>query len=421
MAWDIIGHEWAVEQLRHSISSGGDAHAYLFAGPAAIGKALLALRFAQALNCEMHFGDPCLNCRNCKRIARDNHPDVRIAGMATQAIGLKPEEAARQKDLKIATVREWQRDLSLRPYEARRRMLILHDAERLNEESSNAMLKTLEEPPDYVTLILVANSSDLLPTIVSRCRVLRLRLLPRRQISATLIARGVAPADADLIAAWSGGRIGWALRMQEQPHELERRRELIEELSGLSGGNRAALLRWAEQQAKAYRSGEQVDVFAVLELWQGWWRDMLLVAAGSPAGITNIDRRDLLERAAAAYSLPQIYAFTARIGAAAQQLRENGNPQLVLENVLLHLPGSRFDSHTGRIYHDHDEHSTANRQTNRRPGCSGPALYAATLCRLPGPGGTRRTPDGRRDLRAGARNIPDDQSGDDLQYRRYAV
>ncbi|GAB4425266.1 MAG: DNA polymerase III subunit delta' [Chloroflexi bacterium OHK40] len=339
MSWQMIGHEWAVEQLRRSIGAGRDTHAYLFGGPAGVGKALLALRLAQALNCEQRPGDPCLACRACRRIERGSHPDVRVAGMAAQAAGLKPDEAARQKELKIATVREWQRDIALRPYEGRRRVLILLDAERLSEEAANAMLKTLEEPPPYATIVLVANSTDLLPTIVSRCRVLRLRPLPRRQVAAALEARGVEPADAALLAAWSGGRIGWALTALEHPEALERRDEQLAELLAVHAQGRTAGMRWAEQRAREYRNGEQELVFSWLELWQNWWRDVLLTAAGCPEGVVNVDRREALEQAAARHNLAESYAFVARLGRAAQQLRENGNPQLVLEHLALHLPG----------------------------------------------------------------------------------
>ncbi|MEI8167909.1 MAG: DNA polymerase III subunit [Chloroflexales bacterium] len=336
--WGLTGHVWAVSQLEHSIQVGTDAHAYLLSGIAGLGKALLALRLAQALNCEVSPGVPCLTCRTCKRIERGSHPDVRIAGMASQAVGLKPEEAARQKELKIGTVREWQRDLALRPYEALRRIFILHDAERLNEEASNAMLKTLEEPPAYATLILVANSTDLLPTIVSRCRVLRLRPLPRREVAAALVARGMDEPDAATLAAWSGGRIGWALAMLNHLDEATRRDEQIAALLALHQDSLSAGLRWAEQRAKEYRGGEQETVFTWLELWQGWWRDVLLTAAGCPEAVVNLDRRAELEQVAARHSLTSAFNFTVRIGQAAQQLRENGNPQLVLENLLLHRP-----------------------------------------------------------------------------------
>jgi DNA polymerase-3 subunit delta' len=341
MFWGIVGHEWAITHLQKNIALGRDSHAILLSGMAGLGKRLLALRIAQALNCERSPADPCQACRSCRRIANGNHPDVRVAGMATQAAGLKDEEAARQKELKISTVREWQRDIALKPYEAQRRLFILHDADKLNEEASNAMLKTLEEPPTYATIILVADSAELLPTIVSRCQLYRLRPLPRQQVAAALVERaGLALEDAHLLAAWSGGRVGWALQMVEQPEELAARQEQLDTLIGLAAASPAERLRWAEQRSKEYRSGEQQIVFTWLELWQYWWRDVLLVAVDNADAIVNVDRRTSLEQNAARYDIPEIYRFASRIGATSTQLRENVNPQLALENLLLHLPRS---------------------------------------------------------------------------------
>jgi DNA polymerase III subunit delta' len=341
MNWDLIGHEWAIDYLRRSIAGGRVAHAYLLSGPAGVGKSLLALRLAQALNCEAGGSDPCLACRTCKRIARGNHPDVRIAGMASQTLGLKPDEAARQKDLKIDTVRDWLADINLRPYEGRRRVFIMHDAERLTEAASNAMLKTLEEPPPYATLLLVAHTAGaLLPTIVSRCQPIKLRPAPRHVIARAVRERyNLAEGDAELLAAWSGGRVGWAIRMIEAPEELEARQAQLDALIEIQAQPRAAGFRWAEERAKEYRGGEQAAVFAVLDLWQSWWRDVLLVAAGCADQIMHIDRRDEIARAAQQYRVSDIYAFIARLNETARQLRENVNPQLALENALLHLPG----------------------------------------------------------------------------------
>lgn len=342
MSWDIVGHEWALAYLSRSIGNGQDAQSYLISGPASIGKALLALRIAQTLNCERGNAEPCRECRECRRIERGNHPDVRIAGMASQAAGLRADEAARQKDLKIDTVRAWQQDISLRPYESRRRVFILHDAERLTAEASNAMLKTLEEPPAYATLILVANSADLLQTIVSRCQNIRLRPLPRWQIDAVLRERyGLEAPDAALLAAWSDGHIGWALRMLESPEELQQRSEHLAGLRKLATQPYGLAFRWAEERGKEYRGGDQLRVFSWLELWQSWWRDVLLVAAGCPEYICNIDCRSNIEAEAHRYTMSEIYQFINRINQAVQQLRDNVNPQLALENLILHLPGRR--------------------------------------------------------------------------------
>ena len=342
MSWDIIGHEWAVDFLRQSIAGGRAAHAYLISGPAGVGKGLLALRLAQALNCEAGGPDPCLACRACRRIERGNHPDVRGAGMATQAAGLKPDEAARQKELKIDTVRDWLADINLKPYEGRRRVFILHDAEKLTEAASNAMLKTLEEPPPYATLILVAHTAgELMPTIVSRCQPIKLRPIPRAQVVAALRERyNLAADDAELLAAWSAGRLGWALRMVAAPEELEARQAQLDRLLAAQAAPRGAGFRWAEERAKEYRGGEQAAVFAAIELWQSWWRDVLVTAAGCPEQIVHVDRREEIAQAAQRYRLADVHAFVARLDATARQLRENVNPQLALENALLHLPSA---------------------------------------------------------------------------------
>ncbi len=338
-SWNIIGHEWAIAYLQRLIATGHLPHALLLTGPAGIGKALVALRIAQAVNCEQPDRAPCLTCRTCRRIERGNHPDVRIVSMATQAAGLKEAEVARQKELKIDTIRAWQRDMALKPYEGRRRVFILHDAERLNEESSNALLKTLEEPPPFVILILVANSADLLETIVSRCQLLRLRPLPRQQIREALIAHhGLAADQAALLAAWSGGRIGWALHATTVPAELKQRQERLDTLLLLHSQLCSTAFQWAEERNKQYRSGEQAEVFDWLELWQSWWRDVLLMAADCSEYITHVDRRSDLSRAAQHYALPDIHGFVVRLDEARRQLRDNVNPQLVLENLLLHLP-----------------------------------------------------------------------------------
>lgn len=338
--WGMIGHEWAVEFLRRSIANHRIAHAYLLGGPEGIGKSLLALRLAQALNCEQEGLDPCLRCRACRRIEQGHHPDVRIAGMATQAAGARAEDAARQKEVKIDTVREWQSDIMLKPYEGKWRVFILHDAEKLNESASNAMLKTLEDPPPYAILILIAHTTgSLLPTIVSRCQFIRLRPLPRAQIAAALRAtRNLAAGDADLLAAWSRGRIGWALRLVDAPDELNTWQNRLNELLDLADQSPVARLRWAEERAKDYRAGDQTAVFATLELWQSWWRDVLLTAAGCPQAVIHIDRRDDLAAAAAQYTIPDLHTFVSSISLAMQRLRDNVNPQLALEGVVLAMP-----------------------------------------------------------------------------------
>lgn len=340
--WGLIGHEWAVEYLRRSLQHERGAHAYLFAGPPSIGKALLALRLGQALLCETGGFDPCLSCRACKRTAKGNHPDLRSISLASQAAAEKPD-ASKSKELKIATVREWQRDIDLRPFEASRRVFILDDAQALNESAANAMLKTLEEPPPYAVLILIAQGAgDLLPTIVSRCRVLRLRPLSRELVARALEQRfNIAPADAALVAAWSGGRIGWAIQAVENPDLLEQQQQRLDVLVQLGAASRGERMRWAEERAKEYRGGEHELALEWLRLWQSWWRDVLLLRSGNVAAITHLDRQPELETLSQAVPLEAAQRFLVRLDAVRTQLADNVNPQLAFENVTLHVPALR--------------------------------------------------------------------------------
>ncbi|WP_029214483.1 DNA polymerase III subunit delta' [Kallotenue papyrolyticum] len=336
--WEIIGHAWAVRYLRTALSRGRSAHAYLFAGPPAIGKGLLALRLAQALLCDTGGPDPCLQCRACRRVAHGNHPDARWVSLATQADDEQQETASRE--LKIGTIRAWQRDIDLRPFEAQRRVFVLDDAQALTDAAANAMLKTLEEPPAYATLILIAQGAgELLPTVVSRCRVLRLRPVPRALIAQALQARyGLAADDAALIAAWSGGRIGWALRAVAEPELLEHQQQRLAALIALSMAGPLERVRWAEERAREYRE-QPATALEWLALWQSWWRDVLLVRSGVATAITHLDRRAELQELAQHLSLDAVQTFLRRLEAAQQQLADNVNPQLVFENVALHVPG----------------------------------------------------------------------------------
>jgi DNA polymerase-3 subunit delta' len=129
--------------------------------------------------------------------------------------------------------------------------------------------------------------------------------------------------------------------MVADPDQLAARQEQFNELLTLADQPLAARLRWAEERAKAYRTGDQAAVFETLDLWQSWWRDVLLMAAGCSQAVVHIDRRADLEAAAAQYALPDLHAFVASINLAAQRLRDNVNPQLALEGVLLSMPERR--------------------------------------------------------------------------------
>ena len=238
-----LGHQWAVDLLAEHAAHGGLRHAYLFTGPSGVGRRTLALRLAQAVNCLQPPvpGQPCGTCSACTRLEKMQHPDLAMI-QAEQAGGT----------LKVDQVRELQRSLSLAPYEAKYRVALLLRFEEAHASAANALLKTLEEPAPKVLLLLTAESVEsLLPTIVSRCEVLRLRPLPVADAAEGLQRWGIPAAEAQLLAHLSGGRPGYARRLHEHPELLEQRQGWLNELVSLLGSSRVERFAYARAAAKA--------------------------------------------------------------------------------------------------------------------------------------------------------------------------
>ena len=333
MDWNILGHEWAAQLLAQHIARREVRHAYLFTGPPGVGRRTLALRFAQAINCTQppEAGQPCGKCRNCTHIESLNHPDL-IVVQPVDEDGNPSEGAA----LKINQMRALQHSLSLAPYEAQWKVALLLRFQEATDEAQNALLKTLEEAPERVVLLLIADSAEnLLPTIASRCEILRLHPLPLQRLEQALQERwGVEAHQARLLAHLSGGRLGYALRLQRNPTELERRQAWLDDLLHLLSASRRARLQYVDKENLKDR--EQLR--PVLPVWQTFWRDVMLAANGSSVPLTNLDRQEDVLRVAAHVSPAAARAYTADLEQACQRLEANVNPRLLAEVLLLDWP-----------------------------------------------------------------------------------
>ncbi len=319
--WQVVGHEWTVKLLERSLANGRTAHAYLLLGLPQVGKTTLALNFAQALNC-LDEGKPCGQCRSCLKIAHGNHPDVRVIEAVNGTI-------------KIDQIRAMQREVALSPHEGRWKVYIIRQMERATTEAANCLLKTLEEPPAQVILILTASDMDqLLPTIISRCQVLNLRPPSMLLVQKALEERWEIDSErARLLARLSVGRLGWAVRASEDEAILRKRERRLGEMIELMGQGRVERLRHAQHLSKSPEGLREV-----LDLWLSWWRDLLLIKGDSSTEVTNVDREATLRSQARGYSLIQVWDFIEALRTAVWQLEHNANTRLTLEVLMLSLP-----------------------------------------------------------------------------------
>ena len=255
----IIGHQQIVEQLQHTVASDRIAGAYLFVGPTDVGKETVARYFAQLIFCKQEAQPPivCGECLACRKVNSGNHPDLQF---------IRPEGSL----LKIGQIRELQKQIIYQPLEARRKVYILTDVERMNAEAENCLLKTLEEPPaSSVLILLTSNIRALLPTTRSRCQILQFHPMPTQELTEILVERfSVAPEQATTLAITADGAIRKALT------QLEKGDTLAEEVP--------EILKTTDQLA-AFRLAEHFkDNPDTLGELVTWYRDLLFLQQGAP-------------------------------------------------------------------------------------------------------------------------------------------
>jgi DNA polymerase III subunit delta' len=236
--------------------------------------------------------------------------------------------------LKIDQVRELQHTLALSPFEARYRVALILRFEEAHSSAANAMLKTLEEPPVQVIVILTANSSEsLLPTIVSRCEVVRLRPLSMFETSRGLQAiKGIPAETADQLAHISGGRPGYAMRLLDQPELLEIRRAYIEEILMLLASSRRDRFAFAFTHLN-----NKEELRNELQVWLTFWRDVLIYAADVNGAVTNLDFIAPLKQLASVVGMHAKFYITC-VEKTLDRIDHNINPRLALEVLLMDFP-----------------------------------------------------------------------------------
>lgn len=334
MNWNLIGNKWAEEILQNHLINANLRHAYLFTGAEGVGRDVLAVSFAKAINCSKppEAGAFCDECRNCVQIEKRQHPDFQIV-----------ERQGNSKRILVDQIRSLQRALSLSPYQADYRIILFRDFEDALPSAANALLKTLEEPNSRVILLFTADhTNNLLPTIVSRCQELHLRpVQPNELVSALITRYKLDPQKAALLAYISGGCPQYALRLSQDDDLLEKRKICLNDLLALVKQNHVKRFAYVEslgfQSKKDDKKQNIADFRDCLKVWYNFWRDILMMKHTPNIKPINLDVQDEIVKIANQVSVETVLAQIEAIEKTLTLMNTNTNLRLAAEVLLLDL------------------------------------------------------------------------------------
>lgn len=340
--WDVVGHAEDVSQLQRAIATDRVGHAYLFAGPDGVGKTTLALEFARALMClNRNDGLACGACDSCRRIARSSerrsHPDLTVADVDWQATLLGSRAGGTRQRLSIEAIRWLRQDIVSRPVLSRWKVQIVDDAGRLSDTAPDAFLKTVEEPPSFAVIILVAPSVETVPeTIRSRSRHVELGPVPRTEIVEKLIQLGTDERVAQTIATVARGRVGTALDLSGDPEALERWNADVAEAFGYLSEPLGRLRLAGPIAANHTKNRDQT--FRLLDHCAGLWRDALLTRAGIVDAVAYPDMREPVASFAGQFSPAEIASALRATRRATDDLERNFQARIAIMAMINRWP-----------------------------------------------------------------------------------
>jgi DNA polymerase III subunit delta' len=331
MSWNLIGHEWAEKLFLQHLLNDEVRHAYLLTGSSGVGRRSLALEFACALNCLQPPapGEFCGTCRVCNQLLKMQQPDLSV---------IAPDSDGGM--IKVEQIRTLQHSLSLSPYEAKYRTALLLNFNQANANSQNALLKTLEEAPRQVVLFLTADSAEsLLPTIASRCEILRLQPLSAENATQALIDRWqISRETAEICAHLSGGRLGMAVKLSQDPTQIERCKQALDDFT--------RILPLSVRDRFSYidtliRNRDELKF--TLQTWYTYGRDLLMLVNRDESGLTNLSRETELHRISDHLSKSSALKIVDSIDSALASLEVFGHTRLLMDVFCLELPQIKLE------------------------------------------------------------------------------
>ena len=319
---DILGHEQIIAHLQNAIEEDKVSHAYIFNGPEASGKMMLAEAFAMALQCEGEGKRPCLECRSCRQAADHNQPDIiYVSHEKPNTIGVD--------DIRT----QINNDIDIKPYSSRYKVYIVDEAQKMNQQAQNALLKTIEEPPAYaIILLLTTNADSFLQTILSRCITLNLKAVKEDKIKEYLMKHYHIPDyQADICAAFSQGNVGKAIQLASSEEFGELKASVLQLMKRLEDIDLYEMTGAVKQIAEY-----KLSVNDYFDLMMIWFRDVLyLKATNDVDGLIFKDEVYDIKKQAAKRSYQGIETILEALEKAKIRLNANVNFDLVIELLLL--------------------------------------------------------------------------------------
>ena len=319
---DVVGHNDIITYIQNSIANDQVSHAYIINGERGSGKKLLAKLFAMTLQCEEHGKDPCNLCHSCVQAQSNNHPDIIWVNHASPNL-IKVQEVREQV---VETV-------EIRPYQSPYKVYIIPQADLMNEQAQNAILKSIEEPPEYVVfLLLTDNAEKLLPTIRSRCIMLKLRNIKDELIRKYLAEKlGADEQMAAICAAYAQGNLGKAIALASSDHFNAIRDEVLHLMNYIHDMKVAEIVE-AVKRSAVYK----VEVEDYLDLVTVWYRDVLLYKATKDIDkLVFSDQISAVKEQAKQSSYEGLELILESIEKAKARLKANVNFELTMELLFL--------------------------------------------------------------------------------------
>ena len=343
---EICGHEKVKEHMINAVEQKKPSHAYIITGPKLSGKKTIATTFAAALQCEAEDGaaKPCMQCRSCRKILSGNHPDIFFVEKSKTAVSID-DIRTQIKD-----------NIFIKPYESPYKIFIINEAEKMRSEAQNALLKSLEEPPEYVIMMLLCSSKEMmLPTILSRCVNLELRPVEGTKIKKYLMEeQHLVDYQSDICVAHAQGNVGKAIKLGNSPEFVEFQRSTLDLLSNIKDKDSYELIdtvkhiveKTSKTDKKEAKKGDteentsadrtnfenKLEIDDYFDIIMLWYHEVLMIKASNDVNSLILkDRYYELKRVAGEMSFQGIQNVLEAVEKSRARIRANVNLEIVMD------------------------------------------------------------------------------------------